>query len=80
MMAFLKHQNYASPEKSQAWVVGKLEISIEDYPKLKAIEGLQLYYVNMDSFSESFKSIVKSIEGYNNAVVFVDKHFELGYL
>ena len=42
--------------------------TLEDLPKLKDRADEPLGQVNMDSFSSS----VKSIEGYNHAVVFVD--------
>ena len=41
---------------------------LEDFPKAKRPINKPLYQVHMDSFSSS----VKSIEGYNHAIVFVD--------
>ena len=42
--------------------------TLEDLPKAKRPINKPLYQVHMDSFSSS----VKSIEGYNHAIVFVD--------
>ena len=47
-------------------MIGKA--TLEDFPKLKRLINKPLYQVHMDSFSSS----VKSIEGYNHAIVFVD--------
>ena len=47
-------------------MIGKA--TLEDFPKAKRPINKPLYQINMDSFSSS----VKSIEGYNHAIVFVD--------
>jgi hypothetical protein len=60
-------QTFESHVKCAACMLGKAKL--EDYPKLQVSKVPPLYQVNMDSFSSS----VKSIEGYNHAVVFVDK-------
>ena len=47
-------------------MIGKA--TLEDFPKAKHPINKPLYQINMDSFSSS----VKSIEGYNHAIIFVD--------
>ena len=47
-------------------MIGKA--TLEDFPKAKCQIFKPLYQVHTDSFSSS----VKSIEGYNHAIVFVD--------
>ena len=44
------------------------QATLEDFPKAKHPINKPLYQIHMDSFSSS----VKSIEGYNHAIVFVD--------
>ncbi len=47
--------------------------TLEDYPGARVRKVPPLYQINMDSFS----SLIKSIEGYNHAVVLVDN--QTGY-
>ena len=58
--------NYKAHVKCPFYVLGKA-IS-EDYPSARIRKVPPLYQINMDSFSSS----IKSIEGYNHAVVLVD--------
>jgi hypothetical protein len=64
-------QTFESHVKCAACMLGKAKL--EDYPQLRVSKVPPMYQINMDSFSSS----VKSIEGYNHAVVFVDK--QTGY-
>ncbi len=50
-------------------MIGKA--TVEDFPKARQVKVKPLHQINFDSFSES--SSIASIEGYNHAVVFVDK-------
>ena len=47
-------------------MIGKM--TLEDFPKVKLPINKPLYQVHMDSFL----AFVKSIEGYNHVIVFVD--------
>ncbi len=48
-------------------MIGKA--TLEDFPKARQVKVKPLHQINVDSFSSS----VPSIEGYNHAVVLVDK-------
>ena len=54
-------------------MIGKA--TLEDFPKAERSINKPLYQVHMDSFESS----VKSIEGYINAIIFVDRHAATEY-
>ena len=58
--------NYEAHAKCPSCMLGKA--TLEDYPSARIRKVPPLYQINMDSFSSS----IKSIEGYNHAVVLVD--------
>ncbi len=53
--------------KCPSCMIGKA--TLEDFPKARQVKVKPLHQINVDSFPSS----VPSIEGYNHAVVFVDK-------
>jgi hypothetical protein len=65
----LKRLAYEEHVKCPSCMIGKA--TVEDFPKARQVKVKPLHQINFDSFSES--SSIASIEGYNHAVVFVDK-------
>ncbi len=63
--------NYEAHVKCPSCMLGKA--TLEDYPGARVRKVPPLYQINMDSFSSS----IKSIEGYNHAVVLVNN--QTGY-
>ena len=61
----LKKMTFETHTKYPPCMIGK---ALEDFPKAKHPINKPLYQIHMDSFSSS----VKSIEGYNHTIVFVD--------
>ncbi len=65
-MESLKKMTFETHVKCPSCMIGKA--TLEDFPKAKRLINQPLYQVHMGSFSSS----VKSIEGYNHVIVFVD--------
>jgi hypothetical protein len=63
----LKGLTYEEHGKCPSCMIGKA--TLEDFPKARQVKVKPLYQINVDSFSSS----IPPIEGYNHAVVFVDK-------
>jgi hypothetical protein len=63
----LKRLAYEEHVKCPSCMIGKA--TLEDFPKARQVKVKPLHQMNVGSFSSS----VASIEGYNHAVVFVDK-------
>jgi hypothetical protein len=63
----LKRLTYEEHVKCPSCMIGKA--TLEDFPKARQVKAKPLHQINVDSFSSS----VASIEGYNHAVVFLDK-------
>ncbi len=61
-----KKMTFETHVKCPSYMIGKA--TLQDFPKAKPPINKPLYPVHMNSFSSS----VKSIEGYNHAIVFVD--------
>ncbi len=68
----LSHQQYESHVKCPLYMLGKAHL--KDFPPRSNTKVPPLYQIDVDLFSSS----VESIEGFFDAVVFVDKH--RGYL
>ncbi len=64
----LKGLTYEEHVKCPSCMIGKA--ILEDFPKAKQVKVKPIHQINVDSFSSSIPSF---IEGYNHAVVFVDK-------
>ncbi len=62
----MKKMTFETHVKCRSCIFGKA--TLEDFPKAKLPINKPLYQVHMDSFLSS----VKSIEGYNHVIVFVD--------
>ena len=62
----LKKMTFETYVKCPSCMIGKA--TLENFPKAKRPINKPLYQVRMDSFPSS----VKSFEGYNHAIVFVD--------
>ncbi len=71
MESLIGVNNYEAHVKCPLCMLGKA--TLEDYPCARALKVPPLYQINMDSISYS----IKSIEGYNHAVVLVDN--QTGY-
>jgi hypothetical protein len=65
-LEFLKKMTFETHVKCPSYLIGKA--TLEDFPNVKRPINNPIYQVHMDSFSSS----VKSIEGYNYAIIFVD--------
>ena len=63
----LKGLTYEEHAKFPSCMIGKA--TLKDLPKARQVKVKPLHQINVDSFSSS----IPSIEGYNHAVVFVDK-------